>query len=128
MKFKLIAAILAVSTFSASVADARPIKRGRTGGLICGLTQRIYFHIQDTKYNLARAWAVGFPHTSVPAPGVVVVQSRKGRDSAGNRGGHVSRIVSLTGNNCEAIVADEKGQYKRNICRAKIAWVIPSSS
>lgn len=93
------------------------------GGLVCGAVQRAYFGLSDRSLNLAREWARKFPHT-VAQPGAVVVQWRNGRDSAGNRGAHVSRIVAMRGN-CTATVADEKGQYERDICKGLIAYVSP---
>jgi len=90
----------------------------------CGRVQRAYFHIRDRAFNLALHWAV-LPHTYAH-PGAVVVQTRRGRALGGSPGGHVSRIISITGS-CTAIVADEKGQYNRNICRNLVAYVDPTA-
>lgn len=92
----------------------------------CGRVQRSHFGIADKALNLALMWARKFPHTSA-REGVVVVQRRKGKDSSGRPGGHVSRIVRMTGT-CSAIVADEKGQYERNICKSLVAYVDPNGS
>ena len=111
---------LACCMILASIGAAEA--RHRHGGLICGLTQRLHFGIHDANFNLALHWAT-LPHVSA-APGAVVVQRRAGHDSAGHPGGHVSRIVSMTGT-CRAVVADEKGQYERDICSRLVAYVQP---
>jgi len=115
-----LALILTLCAFS-TTADARPHRGGM--GLICGAVQMAHFGITDAKYRLAKAWA-GFQHVSAQV-GAVVVSWRNGRDSAGNQGGHVARIVQLTNNPCQAIVADPRGQYKRDICKRQIAIVMP---
>ena len=93
------------------------------GHFVCGLTQRLYFGIKDTSLNLALEWAHKFPHTSAQA-GAVVVQRRRGHALGGGPGGHVSRIVQLTGQ-CRAMVTDEKGTYERDICKNLVAYVTP---
>lgn len=115
MTTKTIAAVGAALILFAipNIADAR--------GFICGATQRAYFGVGS---NLARQWARDFPHTSTPAVDVVVVQARAGRALGGSPGGHVSRIVQPI-SDCRAIVADEKGQYERDICKNRIALVVP---
>lgn len=90
-------------------------------GFRCGATQRAYFGVGS---NLALDWAKDFPHVSAQ-PGAVVVQTRKGRALGGGQGGHVSRIVQLTGS-CRAIVADDRGQYERDICSHLVAYVMPT--
>jgi hypothetical protein len=45
----------------------------------------------------------------------------------GGPSGHVSRIVSVHGS-CSATVADEKGQYERNICSRGAVFVDPNGS
>lgn len=92
----------------------------------CGRHQRAYFHIKDTSLNLALEWARKFQHTDAHE-GAVVVQRRSGHDSAGHPGGHVSRIVRVTGP-CHAVVNDEAGTYERDICRRLVAYVDPSAS
>lgn len=105
-------------------SSVKTYHRVRRGGLICGAIQMRHFGITDRRYKLAKAW-LDFRRAAA-APGMVVVQSRKGRDSAGRPGGHVARIVQLTGP-CRAIVSDEKGQYERDICKRRLAIVDPSS-
>ena len=80
-----------------------------------------HYGIRDPQFRLAKNWARLLPHTTAHA-GAVVVQYRNGRDSAGNPGAHVSRIIAMRGN-CHALVADEKGQYERDICKRLIAYV-----
>lgn len=92
----------------------------------CGVTQMRHYGFRDNAFRLAKNWAKLLPHTSAHE-GAIVVQYRKGRDSAGNPGGHVSRILQMRGS-CEALVADEKGQYVRNICKALIAYVDPNGN
>ena len=106
--------LFAISFFAVTSADAR-------GRFICGAVQASYF---GTGSNLARQWATDFPHTSTPAVDVVVVQARAGRALGGSPGGHVSRIVQPI-SECRALVADEKGQYVRDICKNRIALVVP---
>jgi hypothetical protein len=96
-----------------------------SASLICGAVQMRHFGIQDQSFRLAKHWAV-LPHTSAH-PGAVVVQSRRGSDSAGHPGGHVSRIVSMRGN-CRAVVSDSRGTYERDICSRLIAYVDPNGS
>lgn len=115
-------ATVAALTVAASTADARRHHRG-LGRLICGATQAAYFGHGS---NLALDWAKDYPHTAAH-PGAVVVQWRNGRDSAGHPGGHVSRIIRMTGT-CSAIVADEKGQYERDICKRLVAYVDPNGN
>lgn len=91
----------------------------------CGRVQRSHFGL-DSRFNLAKNWARLLPHTSAHI-GAVVVQARRGRDSAGNPGGHVSRIVSMNGQ-CSATVSDEKGTYERDICKGLIAYVDPNGN
>jgi len=101
----------------ATTADAR--------GFICGATQMAHYGITNPAYKMAQRWR-DFQHVSAQ-PGAVVVQDRKGRASDGkSKGGHVSRIVSVI-DNCHAIVADERGQYKREICGRNADIVMPSS-
>lgn len=131
---KLVAALIAtlcMSIAAPSLAEAKlyhskakvSYAKRSLRGYTCGLTQRRYFGISDPKYNLALNWA-RFPHTS-PQAGAVVVQTRKGRALGGGRGGHVSRIVSVTGQ-CTAVVLDSRGRpYSRNICRNLVAYVMP---
>jgi hypothetical protein len=93
----------------------------RHHGFICGATQRAYFGLPPA-FNLALHWA-SLPHTTAH-PGAVVVQRRSGRALGGGPGGHVSRIVSVTGP-CRAIVTDERGTYERDICSRLVAYVSP---
>jgi hypothetical protein len=111
---RLALAIVATALLTTSAADAR-------GGLICGLVQRLHFHL-PAKYNLALNWAQ-LPHIAAQ-PGAVVVQRRNGRALGGGPGGHVSRIVELRGQ-CRAIVTDERGTYERDICSRLVAYVSP---
>lgn len=92
----------------------------------CGRVQRAHYGITDPAYNMAQRWR-GFQHVSAQ-PGAVVVQDRKGRASDGkSKGGHVARIVSVI-DNCHAIVSDERGQYKREICGRNAAIVMPGAT
>ena len=116
---------LAVAIASILVASAASIQaKQRHYGMICGLTQRLHFHLADKSLNLALEWAKKFPHVAA-RPGAVVVQRRNGRALGGGPGGHVSRIVSLTGP-CRAMVTDEKGTYERDICKRLVAYVSPN--
>lgn len=72
---------------------------------------------------LALNWPNRFQRVTYPAPGVVVVQSRRGRALGGGRGGHVSQIVSVDANGNTAIVRDNRGTYRRNIKRNLVALV-----
>lgn len=99
-----------------SAAEAKPRQ-----GFKCGYVQRIHFGL-PAKFNLALNWAT-LPHTSA-RPGAVVVQRRKGRALGGGPGGHVSRIVNVTGQ-CRAIVTDNRGTYERDICKNLVAYVQP---
>ena len=138
MKFKITAALAAsiIVMFLATSAEAHHRHHRQhhyshhhhysgLGHLICGLTQRIYFHIRDESLNLARMWAVKFRHVGA-APGMVVVQGRPGRALGGGPGGHVSRIERVV-DRCHAVVTDEKGTYERDICRRLVAIVNPRS-
>jgi hypothetical protein len=112
--FRIATTTIAVILLTSNIAQA---------ALICGAVQRAYFGFSDRSLNLAREWARKFPHTTAHE-GAVVVQWRNGRDSAGNRGAHVSRIIAMR-DNCTATVADEKGRYERDICKGLIAYVNP---
>ena len=113
---KTVAAVMATLILATVSAEA---------AFNCGRVQRAYYGIADPAYNMAQRWR-GFQHVSAQ-PGAVVVQDRKGKASDGkSKGGHVSRIVSVI-DNCHAIVADEKGQYKREICGRNAAIVMPGS-
>jgi ABC-type nickel/cobalt efflux system permease component RcnA len=92
----------------------------------CGRFQRAYFGLVDRSLNLALEWARKFEHTAAHA-GAVLVQTRRGHDSAGHPGGHVSRVVSVTGQ-CTAIVADTRGTYERNTCKNFVAFVDPNGN
>lgn len=74
---------------------------------------------------LALQWAKKFPHVHAPAPGTVLVQTRKGRALGGSQGGHVSRVVALTDKSCRVIVQDNRGRYERDHCRNFVAFVSP---
>ena len=113
MTTKTIASVGLALILTATTAEAR---------FICGATQMAHYGITDTKYRLARNWA-DMPHVSAQ-PGAVVVQTRRGRALGGGPGGHVSRIVQPI-SECRAIVADEKGQYERDICKNRVALVVP---
>ncbi len=120
---RLRTALIATAITIALTASAEARHRHHHGGgLICGLTQMLHFHIKDNNFRLALHWAT-FPHTS-PAPEMVVVQRRNGHDSAGHPGGHVSRIVEVK-SSCRAVVADDKGRYERDICKRLVAIVNP---
>jgi hypothetical protein len=93
-----------------------PAHAYRHHGLICASVQMQHFGIRDPRFKLARSW-LAFPRTSAH-PGAVAFWWRKGTDSAGHRGGHVARIVSVNG--CSAVVTDEAGTYSRDICNATI--------
>lgn len=118
--------LLLFCLLTVDTASARRHHHHRGGGLICGAVQMSHFGITDQRYRLARAWA-SFRRVSAQV-GAVVVSSRRGRDSGGGPGGHVTRIVATTGSPCEAIVSDSNRggrPYRRNICRNQIAIVMP---
>ena len=85
----------------------------------CGHVQASHFGLPRNfnGHNLWRAveWVHAFPHT-VPRAGVVMYQH------GGGPSGHVSRLVSDPVG-CTATVADETGQYKRNICSRGATFV-----
>jgi hypothetical protein len=76
----------------------------------------------NPRYALALNW-LDKPHTS-PHAGAVVVSYRPGHNSAGRRGGHVALIRQVI-DHCTAIVSDDRGTYKRNICKNFAAFVKP---
>ena len=115
MKFtRPLLALAIAGLLAAPSAEAR--------GLNCGRYLRGHYGL-PAQFNLARHWLV-LPRSSA-GPGAIVVQSRRGRALGGGAGGHVSRIVSLTGH-CTAIVNDNRGTYQRDICRNLLAYVRPS--
>lgn len=109
--------MILVACVASTAAEARPHRHHY--GLICGVTQMAHFGITDRVYAQALRW-LDFQSTS-PQADAVVVQYRAGR---GN--GHVSRIVQVI-DQCHALVTDEKGTYKRDICRNLAGIVMPSS-
>ncbi len=106
----------------ALILTALTITTVEARGFICGATQMAHYGITDPKYRLALNWS-GMQHVSAQ-PGAVVVQRRNGRALGGGPGGHVSRIVEMKGQ-CRAIVADDRGQYERDICSRLVAYVMP---
>lgn len=134
----LLLAAIGLVMFSITRSKAEPIpaavsyqqvhtefsSRRRIGrGFSCGLYMRQQFGGRyGSSFNLALSWA-GLPRTS-PTPGAVVVQRRKGRALGGGPGGHVSKIVSVI-DACHAIVHDNRGTYRRNICKNLAAYVRP---
>lgn len=103
-------------------ANARPAHHAH---YICGVTQARFFGLPESKFALALNWAT-LPPTDAHA-GAVVVQRRAGHALGGGPGGHVSRIVQVTGQ-CRAVVTDESGTYSRDICRNLVAYVQPTGS
>ena len=104
----------ALFAFVSTSAEARHYG-GSCDGIhrcICGSTQARYFGLPRVVngHNLWQAieWVHAFPHTT-PRAGVVMYQH------GGGPTGHVSRLVSNPVG-CTATVADERGQYERNIC------------
>lgn len=74
---------------------------------------------------LALNWAK-LPRLSQAVPGAVVVQRRAGRALGGSAGGHVAKILTVTGP-CRATVIDNRGKpYSRDICSRLVAFVSPS--
>lgn len=120
---KTVTALVCLMLAFTGSAEAKHRHHRGGHGLICGAVQMAHFGVGS---RLALDWPKMFQHTSTPAPEVVVVQRRSGRDSAGNPGGHVSRIVRVI-SACRAIVADPRGQYERDICRNLVAMVIPGA-
>ena len=111
----------ALSAVAIFCALALMIGTASAANFTCGLFQRLHFCL-PTKYNLALAWD-DLPHTT-PGPGAVVVQRRRGRALGGGPGGHVSRIERVI-SECQAIVTDNRGTYKRDICKNLVAYVRP---
>lgn len=116
-----------INTNVAQLSGKRKVRYARRGGAcdgvhrcICGTTQASYYGLprvyQGHNLALAKTWR-DFEEVSAQ-PGAVVVQDRGGIH------GHVSRIVKVTGS-CTAIVADEKGQYERNICSRGATYHMP---
>jgi len=106
-------AFLAVFMLFSTAADAAP--RGYT----CGLYLRQQFGL-PAAFNLARNW-LSLPRASLQH-GAVVVSSRKGRALGGGPGGHVVKVVEVI-DSCTAIVNDNRGTYKRNICKNQLGIV-----
>ncbi len=83
-------------------------------GCRCGVTAaRLHgLPLNFNGHNLkqAREFVRAFPRSSSPAPGNIVYQH------GGGPTGHVSTIRTVL-SRCEAVVADDKGTYQRNICR-----------
>jgi hypothetical protein len=109
----LIAAFVTVAV--ANPVQARHHHSGSCDGIHrcrCGSTQARHFGLPRIfkGHNLWRAieWTRAFPHTVAHA-GVVMYQH------GGGPSGHVSRLVSDPVG-CTAMVADDAGQYERNIC------------
>lgn len=111
--------LLAVLLLTCVVASPAYARHGR---FICGATQAQFFGLPVSKFALALNWA-SLPHTNAHQ-GAVVVQRRAGRALGGGPGGHVSRIVQVTGQ-CRAVVTDESGTYSRDICKNLVAYVQP---
>ncbi len=112
-----IALALILAALSVTSVEAR--------GFRCGATQMAHYGITNPKYRMALAWN-DMQHVSAQ-PGAVVVQTRSGRALGGGPGGHVSRIVEMKGH-CRAVVADDRGQYERDICSRLVAYVMPGGS
>jgi len=104
-------------------AQARPVHHSHRAHYICGVTQARFFGLPESQFALALNWA-SLPHTDAHA-GAVVVQRRSGHALGGGPGGHVSRIVEVTGQ-CRAVVTDNTGTYSRDICRNLVAYVQPT--
>ena len=116
MKKILQISIVVTGLFLSSLdANAAAYNCGRT---VRALTGGKY----GPEYNLALNWA-RLPRTNVTV-GAVVVQTRKGRNSAGGPGGHVALIRQIL-SPCKAKVEDDKGLYIRNICKNLVAYVMP---
>ena len=116
---RLISATALALVLSVTTSDAASFN--------CGKYQcRIHGIKNCGSLALALEWAKKFTRVNQPAPGIVVVQTRKGRALGGGRGGHVSKIVSVT-SPCRAIVQDNRGRYERDICKNRVALVAPSS-
>lgn len=101
--------------------------RGRCDGIHgckCGSTQTRHYHLPRNfnGHNLWRAveWIHAFPRT-IASAGAVVYQRH------GGPSGHVSRIVRLT-SSCHAIVADDRGEYERDICSRGAVYVDPNEN
>ncbi len=106
-KVTLFILVWAAVLLAAGVAEARP-------KAWCGYYLRNHLGHSDPSLNLARNWLVKFPRTQ-PAPGAVGVWAR-------GRGGHVGKIIAITGP-CLAMVhsGNDGGRVRtreRNICNA----------
>lgn len=102
---------------SFSTADAASFNCGRYQCRIHGIKN-------CGSLALALEWARKFTRVNRPAPGVVLVQTRKGMDASGKRrGGHVSKVVALTDKPCRVVVVDNRGRYERDHCRNFVAFV-----
>ncbi len=82
-------------------------------GCRCGVTAaRLHgLPLNYKGHNLKQAhgYVEAFPRSSSPAPGNIVYQH------GGGPTGHVSTIKQVL-SRCEAVVADDRGTYQRNIC------------
>lgn len=96
----------------------------------CGIYMCNLFGVKcvtkERNLKLALEWARAFPRVSSAHPGAVVVSTRTGPALGGGRGGHVARIEKVLGP-CAAVVRDNRGIYKRNICKRLVAIVQPRS-
>lgn len=100
--------------------QAQRLALGPRPAASCGWYMRKVFGGRyGPSFNRARQWAT-LPRTAL-APGAVVVSSRKGR-GCGGPCGHVVRVVSVI-DRCNAVVNDNRGTYRRNVCRNHIATV-----
>ena len=118
MRLVTVTAFVAALTVS-TAADA--------ASFTCGVTMCRLVGIQKCgSLALALEWARKFPKVGQPAPGLVVVQKRRGRALGGGPGGHVSLIVSVEADQRFAVVRDNRGTYRRNIQKNRVALVAPS--
>jgi hypothetical protein len=126
MKHIFMAAFAVSLLIASSPVQARPhAKHGSCDGIHrCrwGSTQASYFGFPRVYngHNLwqANEWPRAFPRTT-PHAGVV------GYQRGGGPTGHVFRLVSEPVG-CTAMVADDAGQYERDICRRGAIFVNPN--
>ena len=116
--------VLAAALTLASLAPAGAGKIPPPG-YRCGYAMRLEFGLTDAghdRLNRALEW-LRFPRAAAE-PGMVVVSWRKGRALGGGPGGHVVRIIAKE-TECLAIVRDDLGTRRRNICSRLLGVVDP---
>lgn len=105
--------VLAVVVFGLLGATAEAAYLGPKPRASCGWYMRgVFGGKYGPEFNLAQTWFNRLPRTTA-APGRLVIWTR------GGIYGHVARIVQMIAP-CQAIVNDNRGTYRRNICGPRV--------